>query len=51
MSRYEKHLKIDRQLEKKIAEDEMKISENGPLLQNADKIIKQAMNDYWKETT
>ena len=51
VSRYEKHLKVDRQLEQENAEDEMEISENGPLLQNADKILKQAMNAYWKETT
>jgi hypothetical protein len=51
VSRYEKHLKVDRQLEEENAEDEMEISENGPLLQNADKILKQAMNAYWKETT
>ena len=44
-------MKVDRQLEEENAEDEMEISENGPLLQNADKILKQAMNAYWKETT
>ena len=29
----------------------MEISENGPLLQNADKVLKKSMNAYWKETT
>ena len=51
VSRYEKHLKVDRQLEEDNAEEEMEISENGPLLQNADKVLKKSMNAYWKETT
>ena len=47
VSRYKKHLKVDRQMDEKNAEEE--ISENGPLLQNADTILKNAMNNYWKE--
>ena len=49
VSRYEKHLKIDRQLDEERAEEEMEISENGPLLAHADKLIKKAMNKYWKK--
>ena len=46
-----RYLKVDRQLEEDNAEEEMEISENGPLLQNADKVLKKSMNAYWKETT
>ena len=49
VSRYEKHLKIDRQLDEERAEEEMEISENGPLLAHADKLLKKAMNNYWKK--
>ena len=28
----------------------MEIAENGPLLVHADKILKKAMDTYWKET-
>ena len=51
VSRYEKHLKVDRQLEEDNAEEEMEIAENGPLLQNADRILEKSMNAYWKEIT
>lgn len=51
VSVYEKHLKIDRQMDEENAEHEMEIAENGPLLQNADKILKAAMDSYWKEST
>ena len=31
------------------AEEEKKISENGPLLAHAYNILKKAMNNYWKK--
>ena len=49
-SRYEKHFKVDRKLVEENAEFEMEISENGPLLIHADKILKKAMNKYWTNT-
>ena len=49
VSRYEKHLKIDRQMKEGNAEEEMDISENGPLLQNAETILNNAMNNYLKQ--
>ena len=49
VSRYEKHLKVDRQMDEENAEEEMEIAENGPLLVHADKILKEAMNKYWKK--
>ena len=51
VSRYEKHLKVDRQMEEENAEHEMEISENGPLLHHADNIIEMAMNKYWTESS
>ena len=51
VSRYEKHLKVDRQMEEENAEHEMEISENGPLLHHADNIIERAMNKYWRESS
>ena len=51
VSRYEKHLKVDRQLGEDNAEEEMEIAENGPLLQHAGKLLKRAMDKYWKNTT
>ena len=48
VSRYEKHLKVDRQLEEEAAEEEMEISENGPILAKADKIVNKAMKKYRK---
>ena len=39
------------QLEEDNAEEEMEIAENGPLLQNADRIQEKSMNAYWKEIT
>ena len=51
VSRYEKHLKVDRQMEEENAEHEMEISENGPLLQHADNIIERAMNKYWRQNS
>ena len=48
VSRYEKHFKIDRQLDETQAEHEMEISENGPLISHADKLLNKAMNSYWK---
>ena len=50
VSRYEKHFKADRQLGEENAELEMEISENGPLLIHADKILKTAMDKYWSTT-
>jgi hypothetical protein len=32
------------------AEEEIEIAENVPLLQNAYKIFKNAMNPYWKDS-
>ena len=49
VSRYEKHLKIDRQMKEENAEEEMEIAENGPLLIHADRILKRAMDKYWKD--
>ena len=49
VSRYEKHLKIDRQMKEENAEEEMEIAENGPLLIHADRILKRAMDNYWKD--
>ena len=37
-----------RQLNEEHALDEMDISENGPNLPNADKILLSAMNKYWQ---
>ena len=51
VSRYEKHLKVDRQMEEETAEHEMEISENGPLLHHADTIIERAMDKYWRENS
>ena len=48
VSRYEKHFKVDRQLNEENAEDEMEIAENGPLLIHTDNILKAAMNKYWR---
>ena len=48
VSRYEKHFKVDRQLNEENAEDEMEIAENGPLLIHADHILKAAMHKYWR---
>ena len=39
---------VDRQLDENRAEEEMGISENGPLLIHADKLLLAAMNKYWK---
>ena len=44
VSRYERHFKVDRQLDEKRADDEMVISENGPALQHADRIFSK---EYW----
>ena len=33
------------------SEEEIEIAENVPLLQNAYKIFKNAMNSYWKENS
>jgi hypothetical protein len=44
-----KHLKIDTQMDEHNEEEE--IAENVPLLQNAYKIFKNAMNNHWKENS
>ena len=49
VSRYERHFKVDRQLDEKRAEEEMEISENGRLLIHAHKLLLAAMNKYWKK--
>jgi hypothetical protein len=41
-----KHLNIDIQMDEHNAEEEIKIAKNVPLLQNAYKICKNAMNPY-----
>ena len=46
VSRYERHFKVDRQLDEKRAEEEMEISENGRLLIHAHKLLLAAMNKY-----
>ena len=46
VSRYDKYFKIDRQLDETQAEHEMEISENGPLISHADKLLNKAMNSY-----
>ena len=48
VSQYEKHLKVDRQLEEDNAEEEVEIADNVPLLQNAYIILDKSMNAYWK---
>ena len=48
VSRYEKHFKVDRQLDEENAEGEMEIAENGPLLVHADRLLKKAMEKYWR---
>ena len=50
LSRYEKHLKADRQMNEDNAEEEMEIAENGPLLVHADNLLNQAMNKYWNNS-
>ena len=51
VSRYDKHLKVDRQMDEENAEEEMEIAENGPLLVHADLILKKAMHRYWKDVS
>ena len=50
VSRYEKHLKADRQMNEDNAEEEMEIAENGPLLVHADNLLNKAMNKYWNNS-
>jgi hypothetical protein len=49
VSRYEGHFNKNRSLEENNALDEMIIAENGPGLFQADKVIANAMNQYWKK--
>ena len=51
VSRYESHFTKSRHLEEKNALDEMMIAENGPSLFKADKVITNAMEQYWKSTS
>jgi hypothetical protein len=44
-----KHLKIDIQMDEHNTEEEIKMAENVPLLQNAYTVFKNAMNFSWKE--
>jgi hypothetical protein len=46
-----KHLKIDIQMDKHNAEEEMEITEHVPLSHNAYKIFKNATNNHWKENS
>jgi hypothetical protein len=46
-----KHLKIDIQMDEHNAEEKIEIAGNGPLLQNAYKFCKNAMNPYSKENS
>ena len=48
VSRYEIHFDKERQLKEEHALNEMEIAENGPKFAKADKILKAAMNMYWK---
>ena len=48
VSRYEGHFDSKRQLKEEYALDEMEISENGPNLPNADKLLAAAMHKYWQ---
>ena len=48
VSRYEKHYSSSRQMTEEHTLEEMSIAENGPLLHQADPILKRAMNNYWK---
>ena len=45
-----KHFKVDRQLVEDNAEFEIEISESGPLLIHANRILKNAMDKYWSNT-
>ena len=49
VSRYESHFDAKRQLKEINALDEMEISENGPDLVHADKILTSAMSKYWQD--
>ena len=51
VSRYESHFTKSRHLEEKNALDEMMIAENGPSLFKADKVISNAMDQYWISTS
>ena len=42
---YEKHLKVDRQMDEENAVEEMIFFENGPLLAHAYNYLKKAMNN------
>ena len=49
VSRYEGHFNKNRHLDENNALDEMMIAENGPGLFKADKVISNAMNNYWRK--
>ena len=48
VSRYEKHYPSSRQMAEEHTLEEMSLSENGPLLHQAESILKRAMDNYWK---
>ena len=49
VSRYERHFDKGRQLHETDANHEMAISENGPMLHNADPVIKRSLNKYVRD--
>ena len=49
VSRYEAHFDKSRQFTEEHALEEMEISENAPKLVRAYKVLKSAMNYYWKK--
>ena len=51
VSRYESHFTKNRNLDESNALDEMTIAENGPSIFKADKILSNAMNKYWRDTS
>ena len=49
VSRYAKHFNKSRQITESNAQEEMMISENGPNLAHADKLIKKSLDEYFKQ--
>ena len=49
ISRYEVHFDPGRQLDQENAHMEMYTAENGPILVQADPLIKRALDKYWQD--
>ena len=49
VSRYENHFNIRRSVDEETANEKNEVTVNGPILAKHDGVVREAMDNYWRE--